>query len=252
MAKPFRVKRKGKYIGSWKLNLPESKGGGVVNLETQDAEEARRRTRRALAGDFGWQSAAADAVKETLDGDEGAAVEIEETGEGSISSSPAPLEPAAPVAAAEGVAGAAVPPSTPVPEAPGVDPVAAANETAAGMVDELQETLGAAGVDLGELMSPESLGSLHIGLQDVLFQAVAPLVTERKPKPFELPEKFAGAVKVLGQAWQQQLAKWNVSLDGVSPGSLIMLATAGMLAAQIVALYKPEPEPAQDGAAGVA
>lgn len=248
MAKPFRVKRGSRYIGSWKARVK----GEVVNLETKDAEEARRRERRARAGDFGWQSSVADDVKETLDGDGGEPslpgsggepepVELDDSQEVASSKPAAAVPESGPKPAAAG-------PPLPTPES-APDPVSEANAAAAGMAGEFKETLKGAGINLSDLMEPEFLGGLHVAGQDFLFQLVAPMVTTRKPKPFVLPEKFAGAVKVLGQAWVEQLKKWNLSLDGISPGSLILLATGGMLAVQIAALYAEE-EAAPEGAAG--
>jgi hypothetical protein len=244
MAKPFRVLRGKKYIGNFKARVK----GEIVNLWTKNAEEARRRERRAQKGDFGWRPDAADATKQILDGDDAEPIEEEDSQE--VASS----EPAAVVPESGPKPTAAGPPSTPPPEPspPPVDPVAEANAAAAGMAEEFKETLGAAGIDLSDLMNPEFLGGLHVAAQDTIFQFAAPFFTERKPQPFVLPEKFAGAVKVLGNAWVEQLKRWNLSLGGISPGALILLATGGMLAVQIAALYKPEPEATPQGAAGVA
>jgi len=244
MAKPFRVKRGSKYIGSWKARIK----GEIVNLETQDAEEARRRERRARAGDLGWQRKVADDVKGALDGDI-EPVEVDDpVSEPEISQGVASSEPAAAGPESGPIPAAAGPPSS----EPAPDPVDALNETAAGMAGDVRQTLESAGIDLGELMAPETLGALHVAGQDLLFRVVAPMVTKREPKPLELPEKFAGAVKILGQAWRAQLSKWNVSLDGIAPGSLILLATAGMLAVQVMALYQKPEDAAQGAAPGVA
>lgn len=238
MAKPFRVKRGSKYIGAYKARIR----GEVVNLETQDADEARRRERRARAGDYGWRRDAADDVKSALDGNGDVSVGDVEAAAGELDAGEAvqgvqdsPVVPEVPAAAA--AAGASGPPSSPPP----ADPVAEVNATAAGLAGDVRETLDAAGIDLGALMNPETLGGLHVAAQDFVFRLVAPMVTEKPVKPLELPEKFGGAVALLGQAWQLQLRRWNLSLDGISPGSLILLATVGMLAVQVMGMYSSAP-----------
>lgn len=254
MGKPFRVKRNGKEIGQFKAR---AKGGRVVNLQTYDAEEARKRARAVVRGDYSWRKEIADNVKEVLDGSGG---EPESDVSGGEPETVEATPGGAPAEVSEGVASskpeAAGAESGPIPAVsgpplPAVDPVVAANAAAAdvfGSAGDLRQTLSSAGIDLGELMQPETLGALHIAGQDLLFQVVAPLITEKKPKPFELPEKFAPAVKILGKAWQAQLSRWNVSLDGVSPGALILLASAGMMAVQILALYKDDEPASQESA----
>jgi len=58
MAKLWRVKRRGKYIGSWRVTIK----GKEINLQTQDANEATRRARLAAKGQWPQEEHAAEAV----------------------------------------------------------------------------------------------------------------------------------------------------------------------------------------------
>lgn len=257
MGKPFRVKRGKKEIGKWKAR---AKGGQVVNLQTYDAEEARRRARAVAKGDFSWRQEIADDTRRILDGSgrEPDHVEFSEGFEDKFqevaSSEPAAAGPACgPIPAA---AGPPLPESPPASPATNVDPVAAANEEAAAtaetMADTLKNAAASVGIDLSELTKPENLGGLHIAGQSWLTQKIAVALKLKEPPPLVVPDGLLPVVKSLGEAWQKQLSAWNISMVNVSPGWAILGCSAIFALVQFAALAKAETPPQEGAAAGAA
>lgn len=254
MAKPFRVKRSGKEIGNWKGRLP---GGGIINLETKDATVARANLRRARAGDFGWQAEVADAVRDALDG---GAESVGQEGEEVLNPGQAPvvgavIPPSAPtassapaVAAAEGAAGADVPPTEDSAPDPVDEANAAAAEAAGNVADVLKQAAETVGIDLSELTKPETLGGLHVAGQSWLTQKLAGLLKLKEPPPLVVPDGLLPVVRALGEAWQKQLTAWNITVVDIPPGWAILGCSAIFAVVQFAALHEAA-TPAREGAA---
>lgn len=63
MAKPYRRRKGGKFIGNFRVNV----AGRDLNLDTKDANEAQRRARLAVQGKWPVNEAAANAAADVLD-----------------------------------------------------------------------------------------------------------------------------------------------------------------------------------------
>lgn len=250
MGKPFLVKRGGKYLKVYRGRAP---GGKVVNLQTTDAEEARKRARAITRGDYSWRGETADKVRRVLDGSPGGEpepIEPDEDCQEVASSAPAAAGPeSGPIPAAAGPPQPESPSAMPTSNA---DPVAAANEeaaaTAASVADTLKSAAASVGIDLSELTKPENLGGLHIAGQSWLTQWIAKQTTGKGVPPLVVPSDLMPVVKSLGEAWQKQLAAWNITVVDVTPGWAILGCSAIFAIVQLAALAK-EATPAQEGTA---
>ncbi len=251
MGKPFLIKRGGKYL---KIFRARAKGGKVVNLETSNAEEARKRARAVTRGDYSWSKKIVDDTKRILDGSpDGEPDPVEEEPE--VSQEVASSEPAAAGPACGPLPAAAGPPqagSSPVQQAI-PDPVAAANEEAAAtgsgptVAETLKDAAASVGIDLSELTKPENLGGLHIAGQSWLTQKLAVALKLKEPPPLVVPKELLPVVTSLGEAWQKQLAAWNITVVNVSPGWAILGCSAIFALVQFAALAETATPP-QEGA----
>jgi hypothetical protein len=238
MPKPFRVKRNGKYIGSWIVAV----GGERLNLRTKDAGEARRRARLAARGVWPPEEAAADAVADVLDGSAPdslnsapgfASVDPARTGRSGTPQAEPDTSPAPP-------AGSVTDAPPPVAE----DPTAAANAAAAdaaaadadaGLAGEFRDALDGEGVDLSDLKTnlPGMLAGVHLYVQGQACRfAVSVLKGGRWPSMVTLDES-SKLRELLGKLWVVQLAKWDIRPENWTPLTLLLALSAVTASAQV-------------------
>lgn len=172
MAKPYRRKKNGKYVGSFRVTLP---GGRDINLGTKNATEAHHRSRLAAAGEWPPEDAAARAAAASLAPD---APDLS-------AAAPAGAEDASGAvdASAAGAAGGDDPVpdaggGAPVPVAPAVSADDAAAAAAAAVADDAGERVEAEQIEresavqseldsiMGELTGGQPGGELLDGIAD--------------------------------------------------------------------------------------
>jgi hypothetical protein len=228
--KPYRVKRGGKFIGSF-LVVHE---GQRVNLSTKDASEARRRAALVERGE--WPPEGNDAAKAVK-----AAIES------------VPAEPIAPMP--ESPAEQPTPEPTPAepPPAAGVESVppqssaADAVNAAAAVPDDLENqakaALAEAGLDLSEITAhaPRLLSGAHLWLQAQACRFGVRLVkghlgTDKKwPAVVTLPPGDA-LRDLIGQLWVKKLESMNLDLSKLGFGWWLLLLSAAAGAGQVGAM----------------
>ena len=250
MPKPFRVKRNGKYIGSWIVAV----GGERLNLQTKDAGEARRRARLAARGAWPPEEAAADAVADVLDGPspeslnpapDSKSTEPALTGRGGTP----PAEPDTSTAPPAGSVGA-----EPDAWTGAADPTEAANAAAAaaaaGLAGDFQAALADEGLDLGDLKAnlPKMLAGAHLYVQGQACRyGVSLLKGGRWPSMVTLDES-SKLRELLGKLWVVQLAKWDIRPETWDPWTLLLALSAVTASAQVSAMLTelagdtPKPE----------
>jgi hypothetical protein len=230
--KPYRVKRGGKFIGSFIV----VHDGRRVNLGTKDASEARRRAALVARGEWPESDGgAAVAVKRALEGKEPDEVE-------NVAPVQAPIVEAG---RASNVGPSAVRPDDVLPrvdEAPQPgSPVAAAdavNAAAAAEADallsEAQTTLADAGIDFGEIKAklPTLLASGHLWLQGQLCRAGIRVVKGRWPLMVTLPEDdpLRGMIGKLDAAL---LARLDLDVEKLGPGWFLLVLSLVTSIAQV-------------------
>jgi hypothetical protein len=233
MAKPFRVKRAGKYIGSWLVWVD----GERVNLDTKDANEARRRARLVELGKWPPGESVAKQTKKVLDGqgdsdDDDPGDEGSQYVEGGLPVISAP-------AAREATPAPTVPPVPPsVPESvPPVDPVAAANQAAADFSGELKEALSGAGTSISDVVAdlPDMLAGAHLWLQGQGCRVVVRYWKKRWPSMVTLDESDK-IRKLMGKMWTEQLKRWEIAPESMSPLEIIAICTVVTSLQQIGAM----------------
>lgn len=223
MAKPYRVKRGGKFIGSF-LHPWQGKR---INLRTKDANEARTRGRLVERGLWppAEDAGAARAVKAALEGSEELASPASVTPQGDVSTEG--------TAAPEG-AGAAVPvtpspePATPQPE-PAPTPAEAVNSAAAADDEEIEAEATAAlkdaGIDLNEIgpMLPEKLGRGFFWVTGQISKLPTKWIAGRHAGLQKLPEEMAPIYRVTGKCVLRELAKLGIDLERLTPRQVLIL-----------------------------
>jgi len=247
MAKIWRRKKNGREIGSFYGYVDEK----PVNLKTQNAKDANKRLRLALAGEWPPGSSADDAA-----------------------AAAAPMEhaDALPPHSSPGVASEAVPQAPPVavPSCPATaepaesDPLAAAAQAASDVATDpvatadsaaemraamrdLMTSVGGAGdngkpVELGEVVA---LAQLTV--QSMVGQVVAGRM--KPPRQIEEPSADSIAFRLLSIGWRVQLREWEYMLDSVKPIHLIVVGTVASIVG-MVATAKPVIPPAPSETAG--
>ena len=242
MPKPYRVKRNGKLIGSFLVVID----GQRVNLETKDANEARRRARLAERGKWPPEDAAADATKEILDGAAepggvAAAAEPVATTPATAEPSPSPRGPDIPPAATGSL--------------PAVDPVAAANAAAGDLAAEACDALGMSRDEVGgamsEMLDPAQVGQVHYWAQGQLCRfAIKRWKGKAPPLAAGMPPEGSKVVAFVGKMWIAQLSRWNINLEALTPlGAILLVSTftavqqfGAMLEAIGEGAEQPEPQ----------
>jgi hypothetical protein len=261
MAKIWRRKKSGREIGSFYGYVDEK----PVNLKTQNAKEANKRLRLALAGE--WppggpvdDAAAAAAPMEHADAappeslprrerllkfvHDVRADEVENVPQVppvAVPSCPAAGGPADsdPIAAAAQAAGDVA-----------MDPVAAqdnAEEMRAAMRDLISSVGGSDGdgkpVNLGEVVA---LAQLTV--QALVGQIVAGRM--KPPRQIREPNADGIAYKILAIGWRVQLREWESMLDSVKPIHLIVVGTIASIVG-MVASATPIPPPSETAGDGM-
>jgi hypothetical protein len=258
MPKPFRTKREGKEIGSFKVRVR----GHRVNLKTKDPSEARRRARLANDGRWPPEAKAADDMKEILDGvppvpGEGdlPAAEATPIGQGGDPGSPpeashfAPPADSAPPdvvsevnAAAADVAGAA-PPAAGVPGVP-MTPEEIDRAFTARLLQKFgveQSEAGGTASEAGQFLARLRAGVVRQGVDWWANRQTPP----RHLNPESKPDDFLGGIEAL--AWEYVVLQHAGALPALSPGWVLLgIGVLDLLAVSRDLQPGPSPTPAPE------
>jgi hypothetical protein len=248
MAKIWRRKKNGREIGSFYGYVDEK----PVNLQTQNAKEANKRLRLALAGEWppggsADDAAAAAAPMEHADAlpphpsPEVVSEAVPQAPPVAVPSCPAKAEPAEsdPLAAAAQAAGDVA-----------IDPVATADSAAemrAAMRD-LMSSVGGASEDGKPVELGEVVALAQLTVQSMVGQVVAGRM--KPPRQIQEPSANSIAFKLLSIGWRVQLREWEYMLDSVKPIHLIVVGTVASIVG-MVASAKPLPPPSETAGDGM-
>jgi hypothetical protein len=229
--KPYRVKRAGKYIGSWIV----VHGGARVNLGTKDANEARRRAALLARGQWPDQGAAA-AVKEAIES-------LPAKPDEAPPAAPPPVAPPSPPASPQAVPSPAPPPDPAA--APGAPTAADAVNAAAraeaeaeeAMTGEAKAAVEAMGIDFGEIEAklPEGIGRATVWATGQASRGIVWFLAGKLPPLQPVPEEAKPALPVLGRLVTWKLGRWGVAIEQLTPGWWLAILLAAAVAVQTVA-----------------
>lgn len=243
--KLHRRRKNGKFVGSWLYRV----NGQDMNLDTQDANIARRRAALALAGKWPPADAAAEEAKAAFD-----PPPPEVKGEGSPVVAP-------PVGAAPNEAGAA--PAQPAAAAPTVDPEYAApgaawNDAAAGAAEEPDETTAPVDADWTIRVKDENGNEVAIDVRATLAAAGSELIFKLPETALTLLGRKPGPVPeisktLIAKGIYDGLPVWfpRVADVQVTPGMLVFAGLGFGVVAMVVGsepLPKKTPPPGSNGA----
>lgn len=229
--KPYRVLRGKKPIGSFLVRYQ----GRRVNLQTQDANEARRRAVLLSKGQWPPAGDAAAAVTAALEGKEPAAEHV-----------PAP----------DGAPGPVQPVVENRPAAPVVDAAAAVNAAAAGAAQEQQlcneasKALQEAGLDFEEVKAkmPSLLAKGHLWLQGTVARIGIRMVKGKWPRMVTLAEDDP-LRDLMGKLDMAILNRMDLTIEKIGPGWFLLGLSVVTTLAQVAGMMEALDEEAKAEAA---
>lgn len=258
MAKLWRIKRRGKYIGSWRISIK----GREVNLLTKDATEAKRRAQLAARGLWPSEEPAADALNKALD------IDVQGGSEPTVSSpEPVPGSPPGPATLplpeghSEGAGGGELP--APPPAKPdGVVPPPgnwAADATAAA-AEETGDAAGAGeappaeGLGLDDLLQldPAQLAEGAVAVTELVLARIITARSKGAKRMRPVDPEFLGRVLTV-KSWEITIRRWSATGWEIHPGwgilagSIAMASAAFMNAETIKPPVSPGGMPETDG-----
>jgi len=244
MAKIWRRKRKGKYIGSWHVLV----AGKPVNLQTQDARKANARARLALRGKWPEQkTVASDAAAAAAPAQHADYLPSERANSGNETAASAPPPPDAPREGAETDAAPAEAAQAAAAEACANEPDEQAEGERAEIRAALEELFRSSGEhgDIGDFVA-----AAQISIEYLIASTFASRM--RPPRVIAAPTSHGLSFRALAIGWRLQLKRWETLLDEITPGKLIAIGTVASIASMLSTARKAEPaESPPPGAGGV-
>jgi hypothetical protein len=252
MAKIWQRKRNGKLFGSYHVTVQKK----PVNLQTKNANIARSRAAKALAGSWP-DSSTVDAARSAAGATQiEADADVEEVN-GSLPSSPTPPSASVPIPPMNRGTMAAAPES---PPGAAVDPaVVAAGAAAAADIaeeDSGEQAALASGVselkaELGKLFDGQGAGDsvdpgeFAAALQLGVSHGVCNFLAGKMKPPREIPEPAESSIffRVCAIGWRVQLRRWENALETIEPWHLILGAGMVQMVQLIASAKLKELEP---------